>query len=222
MPISFWIFLVVCVISFIPVFKDHGEAWKLIKESNGKERCKKCLHLFALWFIPVFSLIGTLFLGFESISSDKKDARRDNQYRYVTNQLHYVATEYIEATNALQNLKNSQPRSLTLAQQMFLGRSVDWMTNKPAIKINVTIDADDGEILANQFDKVFTEAGFKVDSVALGLISGLPSNHGIFVIGQTNEITTALTLALNQCGLLATNSKIVISTNEIFIDIEAK
>jgi hypothetical protein len=122
----------------------------------------------------------------------------------------------------IQLLKNSKPRSLTLAQQMFLGRSVGWMTNKPEIKINATLDADDGETLANQFEKVFTEAGFKINSVTLGVIGGLPSNHGIFVFGQTNEMTTSIVRELNHYGLLATNINNSFFTNEIFIDIEAR
>ena len=97
----------------MPAIRDHKESWELFKESKGKARCHKGLHLFALWFVAVFSLIGTLFLGFESITSDRKDVQRDTQYRDVTNRLDQTESEYNEATNDLAAAKRAlKPKTL--------------------------------------------------------------------------------------------------------------
>ena len=41
MPVSFWIFLIVCFVNSILVIKDHDEAWKKYGESKGNDRYKK-------------------------------------------------------------------------------------------------------------------------------------------------------------------------------------
>src|ERR1039457_1549929 len=101
MPYSFWIFLFVCLVSFIPVWRDHGETWKSFKEAKGKDRLHEGAHLIALWSVAVFSLIGTLCLGFESIASDRKDSQRDAQYSDVSNRLSRTESKYNEATNQI-------------------------------------------------------------------------------------------------------------------------
>ena len=63
MPVSFWIFLSVCLVSFVSVFKDHGETWREFIEAKGKERYKLGARVVALWFVAILSLIGTLVLG---------------------------------------------------------------------------------------------------------------------------------------------------------------
>jgi hypothetical protein len=116
MPVSFWIFLFVCVISFIPVARDHGEAWHAFKESKDKDRYWKGLHFFALWSIAIFSLLGTLALGIESLLSERQDAQRASQYRRVTNQLEQVESQYNEATNDLAITKQAATEAQTAAE----------------------------------------------------------------------------------------------------------
>lgn len=75
MPLSFWIFLGVCVISFIPVIKDHGETWKEYKcSSHGKERKMFGMQLFAIWATPLFTAIATMISGIEAVSSERENA----------------------------------------------------------------------------------------------------------------------------------------------------
>src|SRR5580700_7548190 len=118
MPVSFWIFLIVCFVSFILVIRDHGESWIAFNNATGKDKCRKGSHLFALWFVPVFTLIGTLFLGRESMVSDKKDDDFRRQINSLSNDLatanikppKVILIEFIESLNPkiIQDLKNGE------------------------------------------------------------------------------------------------------------------
>jgi hypothetical protein len=115
-PVSFYIFLAVCVASFVPAIRGYREAWTSFKEANGWERCHTGMHLFALWFVAVFSLIGTLVLGFESIASDRTEARRENEYRAVTNDL-AVAMKTADRTvssTQRQIIKQANPHGMNI------------------------------------------------------------------------------------------------------------
>jgi hypothetical protein len=101
MPASFWIFLIICIASFVVVIEDHGEAWDEFKDSNGGRKWWKGIKIFTLWFIAFGSLIGTLVLGRESWQDSKKDAEREEQFKNVTNQLAKVELEYGQATNEM-------------------------------------------------------------------------------------------------------------------------
>ena len=87
MPVAFYILIAVLLASLVPLIGHHVEMWKSFKEASGEERYHTGRDLFALWFVAVFSLLGTLVLGFESIASERKDAQRDHEYRDITNDL---------------------------------------------------------------------------------------------------------------------------------------
>jgi hypothetical protein len=116
MPVSFWIFLFVCLVSFILVIRDHGESWTHFKKATGKEKCRKASHLFAIWFVPVFTLIGTLFLGRESFMADRNESRFSSEINSLSNEL-------VEANQKI------APRSLTEIQRALLISMVN-VTNK--------------------------------------------------------------------------------------------
>jgi hypothetical protein len=114
-PTSFYIFLVASLIALIPAWFDHGETWAEIKSGEKEKRCANVIKLMALWIIPFLTIIGTLYLGLESIESDDNEKIRDqvvvglsNQLSVTTlqlnvqsNQVRQVASKYNAATNAL-------------------------------------------------------------------------------------------------------------------------
>src|SRR5216117_2706119 len=72
MTSSFWVCLLICVISFLGACIDHGNAYHEYKASVGSERVWKWMKVFlVVWGIPVMSFLATILTGFESHSSDK-------------------------------------------------------------------------------------------------------------------------------------------------------
>lgn len=116
MPVSFYILLAVCVASLVPLIGHHAEMWKSFKEASGKEQCHNGLDLFVLWFVAVFSLIGTLVLGFESIASDRKEAQRDNEYRDVTTDLTVAMKTADRTVSSMQRqiIKRANPHGMSI------------------------------------------------------------------------------------------------------------
>jgi hypothetical protein len=102
MPVSFWIFLIICIASFVVAIDDHSEEWKEFKELKGAKKWWKGLKIFTLWFVCVGSLIGTLVLGWESIQDDKKDAEHARQFNDESNKLAYAEAQLISQSNELQ------------------------------------------------------------------------------------------------------------------------
>lgn len=74
MPLSFWLTLFLCAISFVPSWIDHGEAFREYKSSQGKIRRRWLLKLCLLWLIPAIALVATVITGFEAIS-DQAEAK---------------------------------------------------------------------------------------------------------------------------------------------------
>jgi hypothetical protein len=73
MSVSFWIFLGLCVVSFLGALIAHSNAYEEYKSANGRERFWKWLNLVVIvWGLPAGSLVGTIFTGFESLSSDRR------------------------------------------------------------------------------------------------------------------------------------------------------
>ena len=66
MTASFWVFLIVCIISFVPVIRDHGKAWNTLRRSTGTARQYAVIQLAVLWAIPILSFVGTVLFGFEA------------------------------------------------------------------------------------------------------------------------------------------------------------
>lgn len=209
MPTSFYIFLIVCFVSFILVIRDHEQAWESFKQSKGNECCRKGLHLFALWFVPVFSLIGTLYLGRESIDSGKQDKKRDQTIIGLSNRMQQVSTEYSEATNDLaaaqKHLAALQPRSISTNDQQKLLLA---LANVSRANVVFNIDAiiPDAEPLANVLANVLVQRGFSIIGADRMTPSGGRVNNGISVniIGQTDSsIATEVIEAFNSIGLNA-------------------
>lgn len=123
--------------------------------------------------------------------------------------------------NQIQSIKSQEPRSLTPMDQLALVRSFDWMPNKLPIQINLSPSAKDGENLGNQLKDIFSNAGFAVDSISLGMIFREEGKRGI-IVGATNKSFKEFVFELNEFGLLATNDENLVSSNKIFIDVEPK
>ena len=101
MPYSFWIFLFVCILSFIPSALDHGETWKNFKSCSGCEKIKLGLRLFGLWVIPFLFLLATLLSGYET-KDDANDKKRQTDAVFsLSNQLNAAAHQINVQSNAL-------------------------------------------------------------------------------------------------------------------------
>jgi hypothetical protein len=105
MPLSFWIFLVICIVSFIPVIRDHGEHWRAFKERDDKTKWSTGANLFALWFVAIATLIGTLVLGIESVYSEKQEHETDMAFGAISNDLQETKILLKSATNELAKIK---------------------------------------------------------------------------------------------------------------------
>jgi hypothetical protein len=148
MPHSFWIFLIVCVASFVTVINDHRDAWEEFKTKTGLEKFWKGLHIFALWFICVLSLIGTIVLGYESLQDDKKEKIRETQFNDVTNHEAKLEAEI-------------QPRRIKpFEREHFI--EVLNNTNVAKFHIKVLIGAFDQETMnfAVDFRQMLNDAGY--------------------------------------------------------------
>jgi hypothetical protein len=80
MPVSCFIFGIACIISFIPVVRDHWKTWKAFVASKGKgtrERCRCGVDLFCLWTIPILTFIGTVVSAGEALSAEKQSEKTD-------------------------------------------------------------------------------------------------------------------------------------------------
>jgi hypothetical protein len=149
MPASFWIFLIICIATFVVVVDDHGEAWAEFKESKGATKWWKSVKIFTLWFVAVGSLFGTLVLGWESLRDSKKDAEREERFKNVTNQLGQVESEYSQATNdlaetrlmAVSNSSTNQPITSITATVMFFQIGTNSSTFSSLKQSDVTDNA---------------------------------------------------------------------------------
>ena len=75
MTASFWVFLFVCIISFIPVIRDHGKAWNTFRRTKGEARLYGAMQVVVLWAIPTLSFVGTVLFGFEASRSEESRAQ---------------------------------------------------------------------------------------------------------------------------------------------------
>jgi hypothetical protein len=121
MPSSLWIFLIVSIASFFVLIDDHGETWEELKESTGAKKRRKGIKLFAMWFVCVFSLIGTLALAYESLQDAKKEADQEKQYNEVTNQLAQAHAQLqqtrAQLTDALTQSQSAEDDARVASQQ---------------------------------------------------------------------------------------------------------
>lgn len=101
MPLSFWIFLVVCILSFIPSALDHGETWKNFKSCNGCGKIKPALRLFGIWVIPFLFLIATLLSGYEGIRDTNEKKLQTDAVLGFSNQLNVAMHQINVQSNAL-------------------------------------------------------------------------------------------------------------------------
>jgi hypothetical protein len=106
MPASFWIFLIVCIFTFIPVCRDHGKTWREFKSSRDKkERWRNGLLFFLLWGIPILTTFGTLVTGRESIASNREAKTQSDQF---VAQSTLLAQTKSKATELEKSLKETQ------------------------------------------------------------------------------------------------------------------
>lgn len=105
MPKSFYIFLFVSFVALIPAFFDHGETWELLKFEKEK-RCRHLLKLLALWIIPFSTIIGTIYLGFESKDAAMQERQHEVEYAGVTNQLYDATNDLAFAHRQIFGLSN--------------------------------------------------------------------------------------------------------------------
>jgi hypothetical protein len=218
MPASFWIFLIICIASFVVAIDDHSEEWKEFEERKGTKKWWKGLKVFTLWFVCVGSLIGTLVLGWESWQDSKEDAERERQYSAVTNQLATAQVQIavqsnllvqaqqatISASNnasnaniAVQNLN----RHLTREQKLLLFNTIAPF-QKGKVSFVIPQNVLDGEGLANDIFSVFQVAGWSIGHVnqPAGIV-GMPD--GITLNGSTADgaLVGAIADVLNSFNL---------------------
>jgi hypothetical protein len=215
MPVSFWIFLIVCCVSFIPMIKDHGETWRSFKEATGRQRYKKGSHFFALWFIPVATLVGTLCLGYESLISDQKDIQRETQYRNVTNDLtaskRFIATQSNKLEQAESQL-NAQSKTVdAVAWRSFTPEQtaygIRFLGKYAGTKINMDALMFDSEATAFRLNLniLLKAAGWNpkigVIVAAVSQIDGTPATGVEISVWSKNDLPAAFALEtfLNDC-----------------------
>jgi hypothetical protein len=98
-PTSFYIFLVCSLAALLPAYWDHGETWEEIKLGTGNKN-QNILKLLVLWTIPILTIIGTVFLGIESLMVDKQQQQQEREYRDVTNSMVSFSNQ-LQRTNIL-------------------------------------------------------------------------------------------------------------------------
>src|SRR3989442_2832821 len=129
MSVSFLIFLTVCILSFIPVFRDHGKTWKEFGAAqNRKNQWAKALELFVLWVIPVLSAIGTVVTGFESATATREAKTQADQFVAQSNKLALARSNLAELEAQI------RPKSLEERLRTFLDvldkRIISELTNR--------------------------------------------------------------------------------------------
>lgn len=75
MPVSFYLGLVLVVLTFFELLRDHDDEWKSLKEAVGKDRNKHINKLAFMWTAFAVSLAMTGFGAWEYIS-DKKEGEQ--------------------------------------------------------------------------------------------------------------------------------------------------
>jgi len=129
MPLSFWFFLGVCIISFVPVIKDHGESWREYKSSSGKARRNLGIQLFALWAIPVFTAMGTAITGIESVVSGRENAELHRQAGAAIQQAaeaNKLAAESNERSKQLESTNMHLRIELAEVEKQLLETRAEW------------------------------------------------------------------------------------------------
>lgn len=206
MPASFWIFLIICIASFVVAVDDHGSEWNDFKESTGGKKWWKGLKIFTLWFVCVGSFLGTLVLGHESKQSD-------TQYEAVTNQLARVTAEYDQATNSLVEATNDvamfekqqEKRQVTPAIKE---KFIKFLSAVPRGRVEVEFSFGAGNEIssyANQIRTMIGSAGYDVGFMC-GMRSGVvPNGITIGVKNPTNQppFAGAIQKAFNAVGIPA-------------------
>ena len=203
MPLSFWFFLGVCIFSFVPVLKDHGESWREYLASTGKEKKLAALLVFSIWAVPIFTAMGTIITGVEAVTSSKENAV-----------LHKLAAEANERSKQLESTNlvlrkhvaeleiKLQPRMIT-AQQftnfIFLSEKI----RRIPIEINIYAEGRDTETFAMHLRDMLSSAGFGTNEGAGPFgINRKPQ----FFIGNKPKITNEVPWVYFQTR----------STNEVF------
>jgi hypothetical protein len=142
--------LVASVIALITAYFDHGETWKEIK--TGNKKCQNMLKLLALWVVPIFTIIGTIYLGIESVISDRQEQQHKREYRDVTNRLAVAETA-------------TQQRRIKPQQREKFIRIMSDVHNFSKIPIKVIIKSKDNNetaVFATQIREMLDVAGYGV------------------------------------------------------------
>ena len=87
MPLSFWITLFVCLISFLPSLLDHGQGLREFRSTHGKAKFRYILKLSLMWAIPAFALLATVISGIEAVATNAESSRRRLEISQATNAL---------------------------------------------------------------------------------------------------------------------------------------
>jgi len=150
MSLSFWIFLIVSLVSMVPCFLDHGETWRSYKNEQfitDPKRGKILLKLILLWGIPALFLIATVISCFESAESDKEIG------------------ELKEKNEALE--VKVKPRRISFQQRTNFVALTKYIPKIP-IKILIGQEGKDTEELGNDLRETLTMAGFPHNADAGG------------------------------------------------------
>jgi hypothetical protein len=180
--------MIVSVLAFAPAYWDHGETWGEIKASKGKEKVQKLLKLFVLWAIPILSLIGTVFLGVESVSSDRQSEKSIN--------------DVAAAKQATTDLKIAiEPR----AAKVLRNRKYGLALLTPFAGISDTIESvEDSEVndFIFELNGFLSECGWTSNITGMGIFRGIPPHDVLIVSNMHNmQAASALSIFLDDCGI---------------------
>jgi hypothetical protein len=224
-PTSFYIFLVASFIALIPAWFDHGETWEEIKSGDKNKKCQNLMKLSALWIIPILTIIGTVYLGIESVVSDRQEKRHEADLTSahkdiinLSNQVQQISSEYNEATNALAQAKQTAVEAsnainnanIAVLQNLNRHLSNDQKnqllkTIRPYPKLKffffLADSVTDSRVMANDLAQVFVFDGWKSEGNAGGMMGGMPDGIGFWSDATNNVTVKAIADTMTSFGL---------------------
>lgn len=207
MPLSFWIFLGVSIASFVVVINDHSEAWEQLKEAKcKKKKFLKSLHVFALWFVAAFSLVGTLILGRESFRSDEEDAQRDAEYASVSNKLAWSDSRLKDEKRKVMELEAKvSDRTITPKNRRTF---IELVRSEPKGDVSVIVNlygaSEEAKRYATDILNMLRDAGYRVPT-SIGAKGYLATPRGVIMLarkdGATLQGAVPIAQALKKIGI---------------------
>lgn len=183
MSVSFLIFLAVCIFSFVPVVRDHGKTWReFCNAKTKKDRRAEGFNVCVLWFIPVFTLIGTIVTGIESVDANRESKAHSDRILSLSNTL-------AKSEAKVQDLEaKQQRRTITQAQITNFTFLTERITKIPIV-VRASKRGDDTESFAYQIRFLLSAAGFTAptNSGTWGITRDSHNAAYLRPVGNTNN-----------------------------------